>query len=261
MSTSFERLIADAEADIEANRAWQFDYVKGRRHWESPPWSYEDIVLPAVANVETMLDMDTGGGELLRSLHDRAPRWPARVAATESYLPSLEIAKRNLMPLGIEVIHHEDRRRLPLPDSSFDLVINRHGGYKVPELQRILKDGGLFITQQVGSDMCAKLNSLLGVQKDPEPRWDMTKASSDLTKNGFRLLDKREYHGHDIFDDIGAVAWYLLKVPWQIPDFTINAYRDRLRILHAQIASTGPIDFGNHHFFVIARRVADGTAD
>jgi hypothetical protein len=35
--------------------------------------------------------------------------------------------------------------------------------------------------------------------------------------------------------DIGAVTYFLRKVLWSVPGFTVEAYRDRLAALHEQI--------------------------
>ncbi len=39
---------------------------------------------------------------------------------------------------------------------------------------------------------------------------------------------------------MGAVVYFLRLVVWIVPDFTVAAYRDRLRDLHEQIARDGP---------------------
>ncbi len=38
------------------------------------------------------------------------------------------------------------------------------------------------------------------------------------------------------FFDVGAMIFFLRKVVWTVPDFTVNRYRIRLRELHDQIA-------------------------
>jgi hypothetical protein len=41
------------------------------------------------------------------------------------------------------------------------------------------------------------------------------------------------------FFDIGAVIYFLRKVIWTVPDFTVERYLDRLRELHRQIEADG----------------------
>jgi hypothetical protein len=41
------------------------------------------------------------------------------------------------------------------------------------------------------------------------------------------------------FFDVGAVVYFLRKVIWMVPGFTVDGYRDRLRDLHALIHTDG----------------------
>ena len=41
------------------------------------------------------------------------------------------------------------------------------------------------------------------------------------------------------FFDVGAVVFFLRKVIWTVPGFTVDAYRDRLRELHDQLRRDG----------------------
>ena len=41
------------------------------------------------------------------------------------------------------------------------------------------------------------------------------------------------------FFDVGAVVYFLRKVIWTVPDFSVDRYHDRLRALHEQIESDG----------------------
>lgn len=93
-----------------------------------------------------MLDQDTGGGELLSTLIP----FPPHTWATESYAPNIPVAKDHLEPLGVQVISDYSDSSIPLPDAGLDLVLNRHSSYSEEELLRLLKPGGIFLTEQVG---------------------------------------------------------------------------------------------------------------
>jgi len=89
---------------------------------------------------------------------------PAKTVATEGYAPNVQTARDRLSPLGVQVIaiDQETDHILPLADSTFDLIINRHEYYDPHEVRRILKPGGRFITQQVGGGEYPPLRTLLG---------------------------------------------------------------------------------------------------
>ena len=90
--------------------------------------------------------MGTGGGEFLSSLRNL----PEKIYATEGYEPNFYIAKEKLKSLNGEVRFIHDKNSLPFEDSHFDIIINRHEDFSLVEIERLLKPGGVFITQQVG---------------------------------------------------------------------------------------------------------------
>ena len=137
---------------------WDWSYIGDRISMEPLPWNYKSITIPYIRSSNSMFDMGTGGGELLKTLQP----FPKRTFASENYRPNFEIAKASLNKLGVEMISFDNDSNIPLEDGSFDLVINRHESYSSNEVYRILKSGGYFITQQVGDPDSIKLNELIG---------------------------------------------------------------------------------------------------
>ena len=136
------------EEDCARMQGWDFSHIHGRYQEEDVlPWDYEAIVRGVLRDDMKLLDCDTGGGEFLLSL-----RHPYKnTAATEGYPPNVELCKERLAPLGIDLRPCQDAAHIPFEDGAFDIVINRHGDFCPPEIRRLLKNGGLFVTQQVGS--------------------------------------------------------------------------------------------------------------
>ena len=93
-----------------------------------------------IRNVESLLDMGTGGGEFLSLLQPLPPN----TYATEGYAPNVPIAKERLESLGVKVyaiIDDDENANLPFEDNQFDLIINKHESYTPNEIFRILKGG------------------------------------------------------------------------------------------------------------------------
>ena len=119
---------------------------------------------------------------------------------------------------------------LPAADAEFDLVLNRHGSCAAGELARVLRPGGMLLTQQVGSDDCAAVNTALGAPPAyPPGSWDAAGAGAALTAAGFTLLDVREERPEVTFADVGALVFQLRMVTWQVPGFTVEGYDEALR--------------------------------
>lgn len=252
---SFEDLITDALA--HPIQGWDFSYVAGRYIWQDPPWAYGDNALPYIAQADSMLDVDTGGGEDLLGLYKRASRWPAHGWAAEAYAPNVPIASERLAPIGVQVRHYQHNEPLPFATATqtegFDLVLNRHGAMLASEYARILKPGGMFITQQVGGEMNIALNRMLDAPPGEYNAENLAQTVNTLQAAGFEIIVAHEAKPPILFTDIGAIVWYLLAVPWQIPGFTVEAYESQLRRLHAQILANGPIQSQGHLYYIEAK--------
>ena len=96
---SFDELIAEARAAPFSG--WDFSWLDARCRVEELPWSYSAEVTARARTAVTMLDMGTGGGELLAGIRRR----PAHTIATECWPPNVAIAAGRLRPLGIGVVH------------------------------------------------------------------------------------------------------------------------------------------------------------
>ena len=134
-----------AEEEIAHIHGWDFSHIEGRYMEEDDlPWDYRKEILRYLKPEMRILDIDTGGGEFLLSLNHPY----ANTAATENYPPNVDLCRETLLPLGIDFRVADGKGLLPFEDASFDMVINRHGDFNPGEIHRVLKPGGLFITQQ-----------------------------------------------------------------------------------------------------------------
>ena len=159
-----EELYRQWKADEQAPFAgWDFSYLEGRMVEEIPPWNYVEIARSLVRTSTSVLDIATGGGEIFSQL---AP-FPKHTVAVEGWHPNVEVARRRLTPLGVQVVESGALTGLPFADQTFDLILNRHGGYNVGELHRLLQKNGQFCTQQVGGDSLSDLLEFF----DARPKW------------------------------------------------------------------------------------------
>ncbi|MGI5246019.1 class I SAM-dependent methyltransferase [Dactylosporangium sp. CA-139066] len=230
----FDASIADALA--APTGGWDFSFLDGRTHCAETSWSYTDLARPLIDAAGALLDVDTGGGELLAAF---APL-PARTVAVESHQPAVAAAR--LGALGVAVVP-----ALADAGGGFDLVLNRHGRLDAAGTARALRRGGTLLSQQVGAEDCAELNAALGA---PPPRpagaWSAAVAAEALAAAGFALQEVREEFPELTFDDPGAIVFQLRMVAWQIPDFSIERHGARLRALRY------PFTVRTHRFLIRA---------
>jgi len=240
----FDLLIEEAQRPF---LGWDFSYVENRMVTAPLTWSYTIEILPVLRQVNSLLDMGTGGGEFLSILQP----FPEKTYATEAYGPNVPIAKKRLKPLGVEVTQISGDENLPFEDGLFDLIINKHESYSPTEVHRILSEEGIFLTQQVGAHNDNGLIEFFLKNKMSEyPEWTAEFAANELENNGFKILKKKECFPITRFFDVGAIVFYLLAVPWEIPGFTVGKYRDKLFELHSTISDNGYIDYVSHRFLI-----------
>jgi SAM-dependent methyltransferase len=246
---TFEKLIH--EGWQQEFVGWDFSFLSGRMVETPASWDYRQIVLDRIRNVQSLLDLDTGGGEFLESLQP----FPPETCATEGYPPNVPIAQARLEGLGVKVFNTHAAMRLPFEDNSFELVINRHGGILAAEIRRVLKPDGRFITQQVGDRNCIRLNEMLGAQPDAfSTMWTLDLAARQLEAGGFRILERKEEFPETEFKDIGAVVYYLKAIAWQVSDFSVEKYYDQLGEIHNTIQETGKFSVAQHLFYLEAQK-------
>ena len=242
----FDQLVAEA-AEVPL-QGWDFSWLEGRATGSDPSWSYPDLARELLRDCASLLDIDTGGGELLSTL---APL-PAHAVAVEGWAPNVPVARDRLAPLGVDVRFAPDAT-LPVEARSVDLVLNRHGRLHAAEVARVLRTGGTLLTQQVGSDDCAALNEALGAAPAHDTAWNADVATRALTEAGLTVLDVREEWPAFTFADIGALVYQLRAVPWQVPDFTVSRYEHALRRIDAQLRTDGGYRVHAHRFLIRAR--------
>jgi SAM-dependent methyltransferase len=233
---------------------WDFTWFNQHTKETPLPWDYREFIRARISTVNSLLDLGTGRGEFLASL---APV-PENTWATEGYPPNVTIARCLLEPLGVKVVdvsEVDDNNKLPFDPDVFDLVINRHTGYDAQEVNRVLRVGGRLITQQVGEENCMDLNRFL--QEEPYFRYSNTTLAGtvqDLENAGFRIWDQREAFPTLIFLDFASVIFYLKAISWQIEDFSIDRYHDKLYQIYQIIEQKGGFKVKEHRFLVEAEK-------
>ncbi|TYP70220.1 class I SAM-dependent methyltransferase [Paenibacillus methanolicus] len=239
------------EAEEKAGfQGWDFGYIQHRTKEQRLPWSYRAIVEASLGEKTTLLDMGTGGGEFLRSLHPPA----GRAYATEAYPPNVELCRRTLPAYGIEVRQVYEDDKLPFPCGMFDLVINRHESFSAEEAFRVLKPGGRFITQQVGGRNNRELaRTLLGEDVGlTDPEFDLAWTARAVEAAGFAVEQAEECFPELTFLDVGALVYFARIIEWEFPGFSVERCFGALRKLHEEAERGGGITTMEHRFLLTA---------
>ena len=231
---------------------WDFSHIKGRWEEEELPWDYKNTVQEYLSDDGVLLDMGTGGGEFLLELGHPY----TKTFVTESYAPNLALCHEKLAPLGIGVFSTTENDRLPFDDSAFDVVINRHESFESREVRRVLKQGGVFITQQVGGENNSALSRSLIDGVVPAYRgWNLAGAVDSLEDTGFEIAWKDECFPQLRFYDVGAVVYFAKTIEWEFPEFSVEMCFERLVELHVKCQKEGFLESREHRFMIIGKNM------
>jgi SAM-dependent methyltransferase len=143
---------------------------------------------------------------------------------------------------------------LPVADASCDVVLNRHAVVDVAETVRVLRPGGYFITQQVGSQNTFNIVTLFGVGPgagvtDMQEIPAITEAFQAL---GFALTAYGTYNVPYYFQDAASLLFWMraLDIP---PDFDIERHWRDVNYLIAEYTTPRGIETNEHRELLIVR--------
>ena len=234
----FDELITEAEqADVTG---WGFGWLDGRATEERPPWGFVSLLSRHLARADAVLDLDTGGGEVLAealgAADDRGDPVPATLVASEGWSPNAARARSVLAPRGGRVVVPVDGV-LPADDASFGLVTARHPVAPAwSEIHRVLRPGGTDLAQHVGPGSAFELiEAFLGPQPEARTGRDPEDEAAQARAAGLDVVDLRTATCRMELRDVGAVVWLLRKCVWWVPDFSVDRYRPVLEDLDARL--------------------------
>ena len=240
------------EEAIAHIHGWDFSHIEGKyMEEEDLPWDYKNIIGKFLTPSMRILDFDTGGGEFLLSLgHPHA-----LTAATEGFPPNVELCKETLLPLGIDFKFCDDGSNIPFDNESFDIIINRHGSFDPKELYRLLKKGGLFITQQVGEDNDRELVEMAmpGTPKQFSGL-NLKDQATAFENAGFRILESDEAFRPIRFYDIGAFVWFARIIEWEFPGFSVDSCFENLLKMQKTLDEKGCVEGTIHRYYLVAKK-------
>lgn len=247
-----ELLIYLQSEEAKSFSGWDFSYLDGRWESEDLPWDYKTLIKQYLKSDYNLLDMGTGGGEFLLSLNHPYEK----TTIIEGYLPNFRICENKLKPLGIKIYNYAgDEKLLLINDNEFDIVINRHESYDETEVYRILKPGGMFITQQVGAYNNKNLAAFFDeTHIDQFPEMTLDKSIKRLIDNKFTIIYSDEYYPTLKFHDLGAIAYFARIISWEFLNFNVKDNIDKFLILQDELNTTGYISSKEHRFIIVAKK-------
>ena len=227
-------------------------YGRARRLDPDRAWDYMAKSRELIWKSEAVLDIGTGGGERFAEV---AGGLSVRAVATEAWVVNAPVAARRLGPLRIGLLWCDDEV-LPLQDSTFDLVLNRHASFDVGEIARVLRPGGTFCTEQVSRDHWRELQRYF-----PRATAGVGEIFGghlpELEPNGLEVVDFQSETVPAAYADLGNMLYMLCITPWTISGFDpLGSDLEPLLALERDLTTADGIILTQGHELLEARKLA-----
>ncbi|WP_248928460.1 class I SAM-dependent methyltransferase [Paenibacillus hamazuiensis] len=195
---------------------WNFNSVKCIS--EGVKWDFSHEVSCRCKKSDILLDIGTGGGEALLAIAEAA----LLLVGIDNSGGMIEAAKANAEKSGKSNVRilQMDSGKLHFPDGFFNVVSCRHAPFDAKEAARVMADGGMFLTQQVGEGDKQNLKLAFGRgQSLDQPDGTLkNKYIGKLREAGFMDIQSFEYDAAEYFQTYEDLVFLLKHTPI-IPDF------------------------------------------
>ena len=238
---------------VGERRGWDFSPVSFRR--DPVPWEYSNVARRYLHQDGRMLDIGTGGGEELLKL---TPYFGTGVGI-DSDPAVLHVARENIPVSLIQKVSFQEMygEELEFQDGEFDVVLNRLAPVDVEETVRVLRSGGVFVTEQVGPNSTRNICAMLGCTSGGAYDSDATQALDALVEafrlSGCAITARAEYDVPYWFMDVDSLVFWLKAVP--VPeDFQVDKHWEQVQRIVTEFGTDDGIETNDNRELLIVRK-------
>lgn len=205
--------------DVAKKQGWNFEAISPIVEDNSNYFYYKEVVNAITPNT-VMLDIGCGSGEksiryfsnakkvvMLDNEHEMLKRVEANL---NRILTSKEIEK-------FEVKLADGCGKLDFPDEYFNLVVSRHCGGNMSEIFRVLKKGGIFISEDVDHTDCLELKTLFkrgqGFENIQNGKSEKKDIIDECVKLNFSDISLKNFEYIEYYKDKDQLTYLITKTP------------------------------------------------
>lgn len=208
---------------LPERRGWDFSAV--RDECDPVPWSYYEVARRYLSPLHRVLDIGTGGGEQFLALAEYYGSGvgidadPEMVAIAEENTPQAVACRVKFLAM--------DAAALEFPAESFDVVLNRHAPAYPAEIARVVRPGGVFLTQQVGARNHGNITALFGCGPGGQYATDVGQTvvawAEAFAVMGWAVRARAEYDVPYFYKDAASLLFWLRALPMP-EDFALERH-------------------------------------
>ncbi len=242
-------------------RGWDFSRLNMSE--ETPPWQYDDVVRGYLRQTNLVADIGTGGGEVF-SAFAKDMGWGYGLDRNRE---RLAVASQDGRSARIDNIGYAimDARALAFGDRSLDVVLAKYADFSPSEVYRVLRPGGVFITQQMGDHEMASIFETFGGVSFGDYWRRRFAASGDTFRStrqcgrelealGAHVVRYDEYDLPQFFQDLDSLVFYLKASPLPEP-FDPALHADAINRLQERYGTERGIQTNAHRELLVVRRL------
>lgn len=185
---------------------------------EGVKWDFYKEVIKRCKNTDVLLDVGTGGGENILKIASSL----LFVVGIDISRGMMEKAQSNLRKSNVLNVRFSEMSsdKLQFPAGFFDVISSCHAPFTSTEVAKVLKNGGTFLTQQVGESDKVNLKKAFGRGQSYEEADGALKERyiRELKEAGFSKIQVFDYNAIDYYQRPEDLIFLLKHTPI-IPDF------------------------------------------
>ena len=201
--------------EVANEQGWNFEKISPKVEFLTN-YDYYKTVVGAIEHETTMLDIGCGSGEKSVRFFSNAKK-VIMLDIEQEMLNKVEANLKRLLTEKeqekFEILQGNGDAQLDFTNSSFDLVVSRHCGANMSEVFRVLKKGGIFISEDIDDTDCLELKEYFGRGQNYENVKSNFLQKADIfskcVTQGFSDIQLTKQRTIKIFDNSNTNSWLL----------------------------------------------------
>ena len=201
--------------DVGKEIGWDFKSMKHSVEQDNPYFYYHKVV-EYISPKTVMLDIGCGSGEKAVKYFGLAKK----VVMLDNEIEMLKKSKENAEKLyGADCekfcfVEGDGDAKLDFADESFDLVVSRHCGANMKEVYRVLKKGGVFISEDIDDCDCMDIKEYY--KRGQCYKIDYShkeKTFKEALNAGFEEINLLSFDQREYYPDVEQLKYLLKRTP------------------------------------------------
>ncbi len=231
---------------------WDFSELERETIVKNKKWDFFEEVSEYLDPKKILLDLGAGSGEKLFKITDKCKG----IVGIDSSKSMICQAKRKLRSSKIKNIKFKlcNTNKISFESESFDVVTSRHSPFNIGEVARVLKKGGIFLTQQVGERDKQNIKDIFKRgQSYNRPHGKLINSYIQKSKKlNLKILRKDHYHSIEYYNMNDII--FLLEYTPIIPSFSAKKGKKFLELLKSKYEGELKIKTNSCRYLLVLKK-------